>query len=73
MPPDEKKSSTLSLSEPPAPAKPALPEKLRVNQEHGFYEDTGRLRLWHEGDVVTDPTEIALLLDRGAPCSPVTE
>ncbi|WP_208667574.1 hypothetical protein [Pseudomonas arsenicoxydans] len=34
---------------------------------YGFYDDEGNGRFWSEGQVVTDPADIELLLERDAP------
>jgi hypothetical protein len=52
---------------PPAPEKPPLPAKLRMLSLYGYYDDNKRYRSWHQGDVITDPSEIQLLVERGAP------
>ena len=51
---------------PPAPAPKQLAVKLTA--PHGFIEEaTGVNRVWQMGQVVTNPDEIALLRNRGAP------
>jgi hypothetical protein len=52
---------------PPAPEKPPLPAKLKMLSLYGYYDENKRYRSWHQGDVITDPTEIQLLVERGAP------
>jgi hypothetical protein len=62
MPPAEKPD--------PKPAKPELPAKIKMITEYGFYEGEGEdkhFRHWKEGAAVTDPAEIALLVERKAP------
>jgi hypothetical protein len=43
------------------------PGKIRLTHLHGFIDENDRNRVWRAGDVVTDPAEIALLVDRKAP------
>ena len=43
----------------------AAPVSVKVAQHYGFYDDTGALRGWMEGQVVTDHEQIATLLERG--------
>lgn len=43
----------------------APPVSVTVAHHHAFYDDTGALRGWMEGQVVTDPEQIATLLERG--------
>jgi hypothetical protein len=68
MPDDKKAEAKTAAAEPPAPA---LPTKLRITAAaYGFYEGEGegkRYRGWVEGEIVTDPAEVALLVARGAP------
>lgn len=51
--------------------KPSLPSKVRLVWPYGFIDENGRHRAWKGGDVVADPAEIALLIERKAPCEPV--
>lgn len=47
----------------------ALPSSLTLAAPYGFYEGEGDqqvLRMWQAGQTVTDPAEIALLVERGA-------
>lgn len=54
----------LSKNEDSPKTKPAM---VRLTHPHGFVEDdTGRLRYWKAGDVIKDPNEIDLLIERGA-------
>lgn len=65
--PDPKADKAADAPTKPADA-PAAPSKSVVMEaNYGFYEDSGRFRSWKEGEVVTDPAEVKLLLDRGAP------
>jgi hypothetical protein len=52
---------------PPAPEQPKMPAKLKMLSLYGFFDDNKRYRSWHEGDVITDPSEIQLLVERKAP------
>lgn len=70
-----------AVAQAPADAAPPLPPGLRlvvrqVNrvtlaQHFAFYGDDGLLRRWQEAAVVTDPDEIAMLLERKAPLKDV--
>lgn len=67
MPADDKKPED---KKPAVPEKPALPAKIKMITEYGFYEGEGEdqhFRHWAEGAAVTDPAEIALLVERHAP------
>jgi hypothetical protein len=48
------------------PEAPVLPTKVLVVRQHSFLDDTGRHRIWLGGQIVTDPADIALLIQRGA-------
>lgn len=71
MPDDKKSDQKSAAQEDPKPAAPALPEKIRITAaEYGFWEGEGtskRYRGWKEGEDVTDPAEVDLLVKRGAP------
>lgn len=54
----------------PAGGTPSAPSRIRLIRPHGFVDEYGRHRFWRAGDVVGDPHEIALLLERGAPAEP---
>ncbi len=70
--PDDK-TATLTLNKasdqekPADPAKRELPAHVKMKTPYAYYEDGGRLRSWAEGEMVTDPSEIALLVERKAP------
>ena len=42
-----------------------LPESVTLAAPHAFYDDNGALHNWHQGQIVTDPEQIALLISRG--------
>lgn len=42
-----------------------LPESVTLAAPHAFYDDNGALHNWHQGQVVTDPEQVALLISRG--------
>jgi hypothetical protein len=70
--PDDKKPDPKPAAQPdPTPPTPTLPTKIRITAaEYGFWEGEGaskRYRGWKEGEDVTDPAEVALLVERGAP------
>jgi hypothetical protein len=44
-----------------------LPAKLQLTAPYGFIDENDRARNWRAGDIITDPAEIALLIDRVAP------
>lgn len=48
-------------------ASAGLPEKVRIAKLHGYFDENHRYREWHEGDVVSDPAEVSLLISRQAP------
>jgi hypothetical protein len=43
-----------------------LPAKIRLVEPHGFIDDAGEHRYWQQGQNVTDPDDIAILVDRAA-------
>jgi len=43
-----------------------LPESVKLAAPHGFYDEAGDLQAWLQGETVTSPEDIALLIDRGA-------
>lgn len=45
----------------------ALPRSVTVARDFAFYSRPGLIHRWPAGTVVTDPTEIAMLLERRAP------
>lgn len=47
----------------------AAPVSVTVAQHYAFYDDSGAVRSWMEGQVVTDPEQIATLLERGVALS----
>lgn len=55
-----------SAPPPPEPPKAALSHVV-LTRPFSFYGDTGSLHRWQEGAVVTDPVEIAMLIERKAP------
>lgn len=44
-----------------------LPESVTLSAPHGFIDESGAHRHWQPGFQVTDPSEIALLIERRAP------
>lgn len=42
-----------------------LPESVTLAAPYAFYDDNGALHNWHQGQVVTDPEQVALLISRG--------
>jgi hypothetical protein len=51
--------------------KEGQPAAIRVTHAHGYIEDgTNRNRYWPTGTIVSDPREIALLIERGALIEP---
>lgn len=60
-------AEAASEAQPPAKAEAKYPAKVRLTSLHGFIDEDDRHRTWQEGDVVSDPSEVKLLTDRGAP------
>jgi hypothetical protein len=52
-------------------AKTDLPGKIRLTAPYGFMDENERHCFWTAGSVVTDPAEIALLVERAAPIKTV--
>lgn len=50
-----------------------MPEKVKVTSFYGFYGDDGSPNFWQEGQVVTDPDQILILFERGAPLENIEE
>ncbi len=50
----------------PAADAAEYPPLIRLTHPHGFVDDWGKNRTWSAGDVVGDPAEIKLLIDRKA-------
>ena len=50
----------------PAPAAP-IPAVVEMASAFGFYDDAGAGHFWNEGQIVTDPDDIALLVAQNAP------
>ena len=50
-----------------SPDAPSLPMKVRLIRPHGYFDENGRHRAWTMGDVVSDPAEVELLMNRSAP------
>jgi len=56
-----------------SPAKPdpaTLPQSVTLASPYGFYDDDGAGNWWAAGQVVTDPDEIMILIERDAPLQP---
>lgn len=53
-----------------APAKPKakvpLPQSIKMVKPHGFIDDKGKHRYWQQGQVVFEPDDIAVLVERKA-------
>jgi hypothetical protein len=45
---------------------PSLPRAIRLTHPHSFIDENGRHRTWRAGDLITDPAEVALLVERKA-------
>ncbi|WP_426102917.1 hypothetical protein [Pseudomonas sp. PSPC3-3] len=43
------------------------PESVTLASYYGFYDEEGNGRFWSEGQVVIDPADVELLLERDAP------
>jgi hypothetical protein len=43
-----------------------VPASVTLDAPYGFYDDDQTYRFWSAGQVVTDSSEIALLIERGA-------
>jgi hypothetical protein len=68
--------AALKPSEDAAPAKAkngALPDQVTLASLYGFYDEAGHFHGWGEGQVVTDPDHIAVLIERGAPLAVAKE
>lgn len=46
---------------------PGLPAQVTLACLYGFFDGNDTFHSWAEGQVVTDPSHIALLIERGAP------
>lgn len=58
----------LAAANPETVAATNFPTMVKLTHPHGFIEEeTGRHRFWKAGDVVADPSEVMLLINRGAP------
>ena len=78
MAPKMSNDDTLPMSaEAPKDEKPEEPKKYpkKVQMTHlfAFFDDVGRRREWHAGDVITDSSEIKILVDHGTPVFKVLE
>lgn len=51
----------------PPKAKSKVPASVKLMSPHGFIDENEQHRYWHSGQEVTDPEEIALLIERKAP------
>jgi hypothetical protein len=52
---------------PTVPVYPTLPARVRLTEAHGFVNDYDAVYFKPGGTVITNPVEIAILMDRGAP------
>lgn len=59
----------MSAEAPPTeqPAEKKYPKKIKMTSLFAFFDDVGRRREWHAGDVITDASEIKILVDHGTP------
>lgn len=55
----------------PAAAEGKMPEQIRLLAPHGFIDEDGKNRHWQQGQVVFEPDDVALLIERGADYEPV--
>ena len=56
----------------PAPAVQTVEaESVTLESHYAFADDEGNVHAWHEGQVVTDPDHIAILVKRKAPLKDV--
>jgi len=44
-----------------------MPARVILTAPHGFIDENNRHRYWNAGEIVSDPHEVALLMERGAP------
>jgi hypothetical protein len=65
----------MSAEDPPAeqPAEKTYPKKIQMTHLFAFFDEVGRRREWHAGDIITDPSEIKILVDHGTPVFVVLE
>lgn len=56
----------LPETKPKPVEKPSLPSSVTLEAPHGFIDDAGVHRYWHQHFVETDPDNIALLIARKA-------
>lgn len=48
------------------PQAAVYPASIELVTPYGFYDDNDTLKMWQPGQVVSDPDEVKLLVDRGA-------
>lgn len=48
-----------------------MPTRIILTAPHGFIDENDRHRYWNAGEVVSEPHEVALLIERGAPVEEV--
>lgn len=48
-----------------------MPARIVLIAPHGFIDENDRHRYWNAGEIVSDPHEVALLIERGAPIEEV--
>ena len=48
-----------------------MPARIILTAPHGFIDENDRHRYWNAGEIVSEPHEIALLIERGAPVEEV--
>ena len=44
---------------------------VRLESAHGFIDEAGAHRFWKPGIDITDPADIAVLIERGAPLATI--
>lgn len=69
LPPGDNQNLNAAAPKAKETVKPKLPEQLKLASLYGFYDDENTFHSWAEGQVVTDPAHIELLIARGAPLS----
>ena len=52
--------------QPPPPDVSTHPKRVQLVRPHGFIDEYGQNRHWQQGEIVGDPAQVALLIERGA-------
>ena len=60
-------NASVKMNGDPMPA--ILPSSVTLSEPYGFYDDDGVMNMWQVGQVVTDPDEILILIERSAPAA----